>query len=649
MTDTDGLLDVATLVRMFEESESTTTSARGQSERDRDYYDGIQYTAAEIAILNERGQPPIIDNRIKTKIDYLVGLEKQQRIDPRALPRTPAHEDDANAASQVLKYVADTEEYDNKRSGVWKNLLIEGSGGISVSVVQGYNGKPQVKLRRWAWDRMFYDPHSSEPDFSDAGYWGGVVWMDYSDALAMYPDAQEALESTLNHGGDHSETYDDKPKTHLWADRKRKRVRVCQIEIKRDGKYYFAEFTKGGILKAGPSPYVDDTGESDGEMVFQSAYVNRENERYGLVREMISLQDAINKRGSKALHLLNTSQVVLEDGAVNDIEKARKEAAKPNGVIVVNPGYSDKFTFNTRADLAQSHFELLQDAKNSIDLKGPNATMMGDKAQGASSASGRAIIASQQGGMVQLGDLLDHLRHFDKRVFTKIWNRIRQFYTAEEWIRITDDERNVKWVGMNVDPARLQMAMQQDPSIQEKIAGTVGSVAELDCDIIIDAVPDAVTPALEQWQGLVELAKAGIPIPPQTLIKAAPNIKDKGDLLQEMEQAQQQQAQQPDPETAKAQAMLQIEQAKAEQAAQLQQQKAQIDAQAAQEKAQIDAAVAMQRAQAEMQLKRETAEAEIALERMKAMAQIEIDRMKAEAVVQLNHDRAQQAEGARVS
>lgn len=530
----DGLLDVADLVRMFEESEDSTFTSRKLAERDRDYYDNNQLTDEETKALKKRRQPPVIDNRIKTKIDYLVGLEKQQRIDPRALPRTPLHEDDADAASQALKYVADTEDYDNKRSGVWRNLLIEGAGGISVAVEPGYNGKWQIVLRRWAWDRMFWDPHSAETDFSDAGYLGGVIWMDYADALLQYNNKKDILDATMAEAANASQTYDDKPKFRLWADKKRKRIRICQIWIKKKEQWYFAEYTKGGILKSGPSPYKNDKGESDCEMIFQSTYVNRDNERYGLVREMISLQDAINKRSSKSLHLLNTAQIVTEEGAVDDIEKTRREASRPDGVIVVNPGYSDKFKFETRTDLATSHFQLLQDAKNSIDLKGPNATQMGDKAQGSAAASGRAIIASQQGGMIQLGDLMDHLRHMDKRVFRAIWNRIRQFWTSEEWVRVTDDERNMKWVGVNVDPARVQMAMQQDPSLAGKISGVVRNVAELDCDIIIDEVPDSVTPALEQWQGLVELAKAGVAIPPDVLVKSAPNLKNKDALLEQM-------------------------------------------------------------------------------------------------------------------
>lgn len=540
-----GLLDVGDLCRMFEESEDSSYESRKESERDRDYHDNKQLSPEELTELKKRGQPPQIDNRIKTKVDYLVGLEKQQRIDPKALPRTPIHETDADGATQALRYVAETCEFDKKRSGVWRNLLVEGMGGMAVFVEEGtgYNGQPgiEIKLRRIPWDRLFFDPHSAEVDFSDAGYLGEVVWMDYDDALAIYPDGKDVLDTTLSSAP--SDTYDDKPKFSHWADRKRKRVRICKIWIKRNEAWHFAEFTKGGILKAGPSPYVTDQGVSDCEFFFQSAYVDRDNNRYGLVREMITLQDGINKRHSKALHLLNSKTVYATRGAVDNVEDARKEMHKPAGWIEINGRVGEDILVEKNTDLAAAQLGLLQEAKNAIDLKGPNATQMGDKTQGSSAASGKAILASQQGGMIALGDLLDNLRDLDRRVFRAVWARIRQYWTEEKWLRITDDERNIKWVGMNIDPERkqqIEMLAQQDPQGAEKLAGLVGNVAELDCDIMIDEVPDVIA-SQEQFGMLVELKKmdANNELPFRALVQAS-SIKDKGKMLDEMEKAAQQ-------------------------------------------------------------------------------------------------------------
>lgn len=639
----EATLDVGDLCRMFEESEDSTYTARKDSERDRDYVDNKQLTSKELSVLEKRGQPPVIDNRIKTKIDYLVGLEKQQRVKPKAFPRTPKHEADADGATEALRYVSEEQDYETKRSGVWRNMLVEGAGGLGVTVEQSvdYGGRSgiDIKIRRCPWDRMFWDPHSSEPDFSDAGYRGLVTWMDYDDALAMYRDSPEAadiLDTTLSDAP--SDTYDDKPKFSVWADKKRKRVRICQIWVKRADQWYFAEFTKGGILKAGPSPHQTDKGESDDELIFQSAYVDRDNNRYGLVREMITLQDEINKRRSKSLHLLSVNQTLYEDGAILDVETFRREKAKADGTMKLSPGTlkDGRLLTISGLELAAAQMQLLQEAKNAIDLKGPNATEMGDKTGGSNSASGRAILASQQGGMIQIGDLMDGLRHLDKRVFRKIWWRIRQYWDAEKWIRVTDDEQNVKWLGINIDPMQMQqiqMMAQQSPEAQQKIAGLIGSVAELDCDIIIDDAPDSLTPQIEQFQALVELKKfdANNEIPFRAIVKAMPNLKDKESFLKALDEQAEQRSQQPNAEVqaeqAKLQAQMQIEQAKGAQAAQAEQQKLAATTQAKREELAAQIEADERKANIEIAKNRELAQ----IKRDEMMAGYQIDMLKLNA------------------
>ena len=77
------------LVGYYENFVDHTEDARQLSERDRDYYDGKQWTDEEIETLQKRGQPAIVVNRIKPKVDFLLGVERQQRTMPKAFPRTP--------------------------------------------------------------------------------------------------------------------------------------------------------------------------------------------------------------------------------------------------------------------------------------------------------------------------------------------------------------------------------------------------------------------------------------------------------------------------------------------------------------------------------------------------------------------------------
>lgn len=620
--DDESLVTVGDLCRLFEESEEASMQAREDAERDRDYYDNKQLTDAQMAELSKRGQPAVVINRIKRKIDYLVGLEKQQRTMPRSLPRTPAHEQDAHAVTDALRFVAESEDYASKRSAAWRNMLIEGAACLGVSVEPKPSPDPfgmpmfDVKIKHYTWDRFFADPHSCRLDYSDATYLGVVLWMDRNDAVAKYgPEAEEIIESTIQ-AGTYGDTYEDTPKHAVWADRKRRRVRIVQMWLKRDNEWYFAEFTKGGILKAGPSPYVDDEGRTQCELVAQAAYRDRENNSYGVVREMVSPQDEINKRRSKALHILNTAQVIAEEGAVQDESEAKRQALRPDGWIRLNPNMADKFRFETRTDMANGQLGLLQEAKAEIDLMGPNASMQGSTGE---TASGRAIMASQQGGMIQMGDLLDSLRHLDRRIFRLIWSRIRQFWTGPMWVRITDDERNVRFAPLNgeIDPTTGRPGPQ---------------LAALDADIIIDDAPDSVAPAIEQFQALVEIKKmdTGNDIPFRAIVEAMPNLRNKEKFLEQIDKRTQEMGSQPNPEMLAMQAKMQMAE-----------QEAQARLAERQQQAEIEMAIEQQRAALEAQRMRERAMVEIEIARMKAQSDIEIAQMKAQAEVLIRAQTAQ--------
>ncbi len=157
---------------------------------------------------------------------------------------------------------------------------------------------------------------------------------------------------------------------------------------------------KSGLLAAPQrSKFKDRKGKSCSGLLLQSSYINRENQRYGMVRGLISLQDEINKRRSKALHLLSVRQVIAEQGAVPDVDKARREVAKPDGYIEVMPGL--KFEIEQTADLAAGQFQLLQHATAEMQLSGPNAAMSGTDPRG-SSAVVRSSLRSRPAVLLKM-------------------------------------------------------------------------------------------------------------------------------------------------------------------------------------------------------------------------------------------------------
>lgn len=69
-------LDLSAFIHQFEEAEEITRDSRKLAERDRDYFDEKQLTEAEKAALAKRGQPAVVYNRVKRKVNSMMGLEK---------------------------------------------------------------------------------------------------------------------------------------------------------------------------------------------------------------------------------------------------------------------------------------------------------------------------------------------------------------------------------------------------------------------------------------------------------------------------------------------------------------------------------------------------------------------------------------------
>ena len=528
--------DLTSLIAEYEEAEQTQRPAREKAERDRDYVDNKQLTEDELEKLQRRGQPPITLNHIRTRASFLGGMEKKQRRDPKAYPRTPADQSSADAFTAAMRYIVDRADYPTQRSAAWKNITVEGYGAIEVAAVKKRD-RYEFDIKRIPWDRVFYDPHSSEPDFSDSRYFGQVLWMDYDEALGRATRAgldetraREVLDTTLAQAPGKSQTYDDKPKHMIWADSKRKRVRIVMMWRREIDGWRYIEFTRSGKLIESLAPYVDQDGEPYCPWVFESANVDRENNRYGEMRHLIDPQDEINKRRSKSLHLLNTKGVVADKGAVADVGAARRELAKPDFWITKNPGTDLEIVQGV--ELASGQMQMAQQALDYMLQAGPNGALLG---KGVNDQSGRAIEAQQAGGLVEQSDLMDTLRRLDLRVFRILGHMITQFCDAEWWVRVTDAPESPEYVGLNVpmwmDQQSGEVATEQEWRQRYEAEGYIpdlapatdeqgqpmrrNDIAQMDLDIIYSDAPDTIALGGEDFQAFTQLMAAGLP--PQML------------------------------------------------------------------------------------------------------------------------------------
>lgn len=536
-----------------------TMEARQFSERDRDYYDHKQWTDAEVAKLAKRNQAPIVVNRVKPKVEGLVGLYMLRNSDPKAYPRTKKHEKSAHAATDALRFVADNNDFPTTKMQVAEEFFVEGYSGAIIDVRQKKSGDVEIRVENIPWDRIYFDPNSRKKDFSDARYKGIILWMDADQVREQFPDADVEALLTSSHAYD--ETFEDRPR---WQDKSRNRIRIALHFYIKDGVWHMCAFSENVFLtEPQESPFLDDEGNPDCPIELVSANVDRDNNRYGEVRGFISQQDEINHRRSKALHLLSQRQTFGRQGAVKDVPALKRELAKPDGHVEFQGNeFGKDFGVLPTSDMAQGQFELYVDAKAELDAVSFNAQLAGERQSG--DLSGKAIDKLQAAGTVELNRQFELLKGWEKRVYRQIWARVKQFWTEEKWVRITDDQDNLRWVGLNSEvtaqqfleetindesqpltkrrqaAAAFQFMMEnQDPRL-EMIVGVQNEVSELDVDIILDQSFDTINVQQEQFQMLAQFAQGG-DIDIIELIELS-QLRGKEELIEKIEQRRKQAA-----------------------------------------------------------------------------------------------------------
>lgn len=565
--------------RMLDDArtDSNKVEERKESMTDRDYYDCHQLTEAELQVYRLRGQPPIIINRIRRGIDGILGVVEQAKTSPRAYLRNPPKPsqpqpqqqmqpgmspqqqqgpvrgdlDAGDVASMTLRYISDSQRFPQLKMDALDNMLVEGSCAAIFETGPDQN----VIAAQIRWEEFFYDPRSRRSDFKDARYLGIAKWM-YADQVAsIYKSHTDDLTKFASSGevllsGASDSTWEDRPNNAApWIDSKQRRIMVVEMYHLEAGVWMRSIFWTGGLLEDGKSPYVDDSDRPLCPIEAQSAYVDNKNRRYGVVRDMRGPQDEINMRRSKLLHLVNVRQVQQVDMSAPpiDADLARKEAARPDGVI------PSGWQIVPTTDMAMGQANLLAEAKAEIDRMAPNPAILG---RSSADASGRAQQVRQNAGMTELARVLGRFNDWEMRCYKQMWSRARA-WSDPKWIRVTDDDGAPQYVRIN-EPSDEPPQITVDPQTGQQIAIPAppkNHIAKMDVDIVVDTVPETATLEQEVFQDLAKIAGSYGPqaVPFEVMIELSSMPKKRefvrklrdlrAEAAQEQAQGQQRQAQ----------------------------------------------------------------------------------------------------------
>lgn len=504
---------------------------RMQQHIDTLFYDGDQWDEDEKQTLLDRGQTPIVFNMILTTVNWMLGTEKRGRTDYKILPRHKEGSKAAEKKSQLLKYLSDVNRSAFAESDAFADCIKVGVGWMESGVQDDDEGEP-IYERHESWRNMLWDSLCNDRDLESGRFIARTKWADADILAQMFPDRKHIIDLSTRNAGDRllssldgtgdevMDSVEDAYESAHYAtvdaaeDYRRDRVRCIEmwyrtpaqddyiaggqfsgeladrsspghqtelmtgrarIVPKTKMRTHVAIFTDAGLLYIGKSPYRHN------RYPFTPVWCYRrdaDNMPYGMIRQLRDPQTEINKRRAKALHILGSNKVIVEDGAVEDMDQFIDELADDNGVLVVQPG--KKIELQVGKELAPSHLAMGQEAGAFIQT----ASGVTDENMGrtTNATSGKAIIARQDQGSLATATIFDNLRYARQARGEKLLSLVEQFMDQPKQFRITNMRGNPDYITVNGGPEDDIVSTKADFIIGEEDFNTTmrqAQVAEL--------------------------------------------------------------------------------------------------------------------------------------------------------------------------
>jgi hypothetical protein len=276
---------------------------------------------------------------------------------------------------------------------------------------------------------------------------------------------------------------------------------------------------------------------------------NRELQIQGLIRDYICPQDEINKRTTQEIRILNSSAnsgwKSPKDAWINP-DMVRQFGSSPGVNLEYDPskGVPERIV---PTQLSQGHVQLTIQASQDIkEAHGLNTELL--SAQSGGQSSGYAINLRMKQGLTMIQPLLDNFSQTKKIIGKFLLSQFGELFTVETAVKIVGDAYIKQQFSMPVmtqdpDPATGEMIQKPQADANGELVMEVdpNSVGTFFNNLLTDASVGkydislgegiySETTKYANYLMLNDLAKSGVPIPPEVLIEEstlAPGSKEK--------------------------------------------------------------------------------------------------------------------------
>ena len=538
------------------------------------FYRGDQWDDNDISNLEAEGRPALTINTVLPTVNTVLGEQSTRRADVQFKPRRGGDSEVAHTLTKLYMQIADNNKLDWVEQQVFSDgLILDGRGWFDVRM--DFSDHVEGEIRITAKDPLdiLIDPDAKD---SDPKTWNEVFetrWMTLDEIQESYGKKKaEQLQFIAENGNSYghdsveyeetrfgdldaetdyigiSTTGSDDDYRNLRAlrviERQHRRMQrvMCFVDpvtgdsrdapdecsetkVKKFGKQYGLSIISKVKRKVRWTVTCDQIVLHDDWSPYDTftlipffAYFRR-GRPFGMVRNLLSPQEQLNKIASQELHIVNTtanSGWMVESGSLVGLsaDDLEEHGAATGLVFEYNRGSTPPIKIQPNSIPTGLDRIGQKAAANIKAISGINDSMLGsDSAE----VSGISIRAKQNRGVIMIQVPLDNLRKARQYLAESILHCVQRFYTEERVIQVTNEEDPLK--------PREEMVINQ-PTPEGRI---INDLTLGEYDVIISTAPARDSFDEVQFAEALNLRQVGVSIPDDAIIEYS-HLARKGEL-----------------------------------------------------------------------------------------------------------------------
>ena len=538
------------------------------------FYRGDQWDDNDISNLEAEGRPALTINTVLPTVNTVLGEQSTRRADVQFKPRRGGEAEVAHTLTKLYMQIADNNKLDWVEQQVFSDgLILDGRGWFDVRMDFSDHVEGEVRITAKDPLDILIDPDAKD---SDPKTWNEVFetrWMTLDEIQESYGKkkaeqlqfiaengnsyGRDSVEYEENRFGDLdaetdyigiSTTGSDDDYRNLRAlrviERQHRRMQrvMCFVDpVTGDSRDAPDEWSETKIKKFGKQYGLsviskvkrkvrwtvtcdqivlhDDWSPYDNFTLIPFFAYFRRGRPFGMVRNLLSPQEQLNKIASQELHIVNTtanSGWMVESGSLVGLsaDDLEEHGAETGLVLEYNRGSTPPVKIQPNSIPTGLDRISQKAAANIKAISGINDSMLGsDSAE----VSGIAIRAKQNRGVIMIQVPLDNLRKSRQYLAESILHCIQSFYTEERVIQVTNEDDPLK-------PREEMVINQQTPEGRIINDLTLGEY-----DVIISTAPARDSFDEVQFAEALNLRQVGVSIPDDAIIEYS-HLARKGEL-----------------------------------------------------------------------------------------------------------------------